>query len=49
MVIVLPGVHQNFFYLGSLALFVMALNRLTDRRCLDELGPGADYADDFHL
>jgi hypothetical protein len=23
-------------------------DRLTDRRCLDELGPGTDYANDFH-
>jgi hypothetical protein len=48
MVIVLTGVHKNLFDPRVLFLLIVASDRPAYRRCLDELWPGADYANDFH-
>ena len=49
MVVVLAGVHQNLCDPRTLFRIIMVSDRLTDRRCLDELGTSANYANDFHL
>ena len=49
MVIVLTGVHQNFCDPRVLFLLIVIADCPAYRRCLDELGPSADYGDNFHL
>ena len=48
MVIVLASVHHNLGDPRILSFLIMVSNGPTYRRCLDELGPGADYGDNFH-
>ena len=48
MIIVLTGVHQDLYDSRVLCLVIVVSDRPAYRGCLDELGPGTDYANDFH-
>jgi hypothetical protein len=48
VVIVLTGVYQNLCNPRVLFLLIVVSDRPANRRCLDKLGPGANYANDFH-